>query len=338
MSKLDSGSGELPTNSCSLYDDRIYAIVAAVSAASGFISLLASCFIIFIIILFKKWGFFSQRLVFYLALAGTLQSLSVMVQRVDYENQTSTPYKNFCVFAGFFSQVAGWMLLNSIVSITFFLLLKVFSCSPEKIEPLFILFIFIFPLTFNWVPFIDLTYGKAGAWCWIRSEDENCNPTVFGMRLQLGLWYIPLYVSMLMLIVMYTIILVKLYHKKRQWTGKFEPQVQQTKEKMKNEIIPLLAYPLIFFICEIPATINRIYGLFTSEPQPVLWFLTGIIFPLEGGIIALAFSLDPETRRRLTVANFRAAFRELCFCKGKKVKEYPAKDGIEASITVKRTL
>lgn len=323
-----SGSGEFPTNytkpCINPFDDSIYAIVAAVAAASGLISMLASCFIIFIIILFKKWKFFSQRLILYLAITAALLSLAMVLQRVDYNNQRSKNYENFCIFAGFLSQVTGWMVLDAVICIQIFLLLAVFTDKqPERFEAIFVLLIFVFPLTFNWIPLIHSTYGKAGAWCWIRSKnDKTCEAIRFGGVLQLVLWYIPLYVTMVVLVVLYVAVLVKLHSMKRKWTGDFNPHSVKKSKQMTREILPLIIYPLIFFVLNIPPFINRIHGVANpNDPEPALWFIAALLFPLQGGAIALCFSLDPETRKRLKVANFRAAFSE--FCQSKKVKEYP---------------
>lgn len=326
MSKLDSEDLLEPSNAsnCSNpFDDSIYAWVAGVAAVSGLISLLACCFIIFIIVLFKKWKFFSQRLILYLAITAALLSLAMVLQRVDYANQDSAHYNNFCVFAGFLSQISGWMVLDAVICIQIFLLLTVFTeQQPEKYEQAFLVLIFLFPITFNWIPFIHLTYGRAGAWCWIRSKDDDtCELFRFGQVLQLVLWYIPLYILMFLLIILYAVVLIKLRSMKKKWTGDFDPRTMKKRKQMAREAIPLIIYPLIFFVLNIPPFINRIHGAANpNDPEPALWFISAIMFPLQGGAIALGFSLDPETRKRLNVNNFRAAFGEFC---GSKVKEYP---------------
>ena len=340
-----SGSGELFTNftgpNCPPFDKKIYAIIAAVTAASGFTSLLANWFIIFIIILFKKWKFLSQRLILYLAIAASMVSVTTIIERVDYDNQIGPFYSNFCVFSGFFGQVSSWMLLNAIVSIMIFLSLKIFSSKkPENFEVLLLLLIFISPLAFNWIPFIQSAYGKAGAWCWIRTQKhpqdkDACGPFMFGQILQLALWYVPLYAIIFVSIVVYVIILLKVYRAKKRWREKFDFEAERTREQMKKEVYLLIAYPLIFFIFNIIPLINRIDSLTNSEPNPTLWFITGIVYPLRGSAIAIAFTLDPETRKRLTVANFRAAFRE--FCRSKTISEYPVQH-LEYSTELKEEL
>ena len=311
------------TNCSNPFNDPIYAKVAAVAAASGSISFLASCFVIFIIVLFKKWRFFTQRLILYLAISAALESLAFILQRTDYDNVETTHYNNFCIFAGFLSQVTAWMVLNSVISIMASLLLTAFTSKRAgRFEIVYTLLIFVFPLMINWIPFINTSYGRAGAWCWIRSKDDGtCQKLHFGQVLQLVLWYIPLYVIMFILIILYVIVLVKLHRTKRRWTGTFDQQGKKTQELMAQEMLSLIAYPLVFFLLNITPFINRIHNLADPQnPNIVLWFISAVLFPLQGGVIAIAFCLDPETRKRLNLPNFKAAF--MTFGKNKVVKEY----------------
>ena len=145
--------------------------------------------------------------------------------------------------------------------------------------------------------------------------------------MQLALWYVPLYVIIFVLIVLYVIILVKVHHTKKKWRGEFDFEAERIREQMRKEIYHLMGYPLIFFIFNIIPFISRIYGLFNSTPSPTLLFIIEIVYPLAGSAIAISFTLDPETRKRLTVANFRAAFRE--FCRSKEIAEYPVEYSME---------
>ena len=313
---LSAGSGVVLTNCTASFDDRIFTILAAFTAAAGFVSLLANCFVIFLIILFKKWRFPTQRLILYMAITAALLSLAAVLLRVDYENQTGVAYRNFCIFSGFLSQLTGWMFLNAVICIMTSLLVTAFSNKSltTRLEITFVFVIFVLPFLFNWIPFIQSAYGKAGPWCWIRSVDEDtCTDFAFGTAMQLALWYVPLYVIMIVLIVLYVIVLVKVHRTKQAWTGKFDPQEKDAQKRMRQEVLQLLAYPLIFFLLNILPFINRIYGVINPDnPEPVLWFLSAATFPLQGGAIAIAFSLDPETRKRLTPANMKAAFSALC--------------------------
>ena len=82
-------------------EERVFIIVAGLNVVLGFISLLASCLVIALVVLFKKWQFFTQRLVLYLAISVGLESIAVIIAKIDYNGETSEFYLRFCQFSGF---------------------------------------------------------------------------------------------------------------------------------------------------------------------------------------------------------------------------------------------
>ena len=325
MSVPSVSSDSPPENgSCSPYDTELYVAVASVSAASNFISLLANCLVLFLTILFKRWSFFNQRLVLYLSLATIGANIASIFGRVGYENQTGAAYNNFCIFSGFVLQVTMWMVLNAYICITASLLLKVlFVINLEKYDVAVFLVIFASPVAINWIPFIRLAYGRSGAWCWIRAtEESSCKDFLFGSVLQLVLWYIPLYVILGILIIIYSVVVTKFCLFRRNWL-ELDPQADdiQRQQALKYSI-SLLAYPVIYFVTNIFPLINRVYNLVhPDKPSPALWFLTSILFPLQGVGIAVAFLLDRNVRKRLNATNFKAACAE--WFKKPQIKDYP---------------
>lgn len=322
LDDFDLESTAPPTNtSCSPYDSQSYAVVAAVSAGLAFLSTLLILGVIGIIVLFKKWQYFGQRLILYVSITAILVNLGIMVHRVDYNNQKSEFYTRFCVFGGYVDQSSNWMLLIAIGAIiAHSSLIIFFDKSTEKYEAVYIVAIFVFPLLFSWIPFVNDSYGRAGAWCWIRSEDRGtCAPYNFGSWLQFSLWFIPLYVIMLVLIILYVVILVKLFHTDKKQTK------NQADVIRKKDLLPLIAYPLIYFLLNIFPFINRAYNFKSNEPNLVLWYFAALANPSTGAWIALAFTLDPGTRKRLTYAQLQAAVRDMCGGE-KPVKEYDIED------------
>ena len=308
------------TNCTSPYTSRDYAIVAGISAVTAFISLLASCFVVSLIVLFKKWKFFAQRLVLYLAISVILESIATIIHRVDYENQTSAFYVHFCKISGYIEQNTSWMQLMAVISITVY----VFVCAMfkkrtdrHKDEVLYLFFIFIFPLLFNWIPFIFDVFGRAGAWCWIVSENiYTCEKSLAGQILQFVLWYVPLYIVLVALIFLYVAILIKIYIHKLE-----ENRIHRL---LKKEMRSLLWYPIIYLVFNIAPLANRIHGLAVpNNPSLALWILAGLFYPLQGGAIALVFTLHPDIRKRLKPVLIKSAFKQLCQKKKKVVSEYP---------------
>ena len=326
MANETDNSTAAASTSCSPYDHPDYARVALTSSVSAILSLAASFFVIFIIILFKKWNFVSQRLILYLAIASLMTSFSTVLHRIDYDNQTSSIYVRFCTFGGFFEQVTSWMLLNSIVVITVYLFaLAVFAKDTKKLEPLYGLMIFLFPILLGLFPFIKSSYGLSGAWCWIRIEDRRtCEHFLLGEYFIFALWFVPLYITLGVLVVMYVIILVKLIWKNysmKKWHREVTAETQHLLGVNRRTSMSLIAYPLLYFFLGIFPLMNRIQnGIDPEHPVLALWYMAALAFPLTGGLIGIAYALDVETRQRLTWVQIRAAFRQW---KEKDSVEYP---------------
>ncbi len=277
--------------------------MAVLNAAVAVFALLACFFAIFIVILYKKWKFFSQRLIFYLIIAALLANISTIIHGIEYNI-------GFCAFTGFTGQVTAWMSFNSITAVTIYIfLLAVFNKYTEKYELLYCIYIFFVPLTFSWIPFINNSYGEAGVWCWIRNLNRDCTPFIFGRTLQLVLFYIPIFTILFVLFALYLIIICKLQRNLKQWRGTYDHEKETTNRKQRLETLYLMIYPMIYFILYLPLVINRIYSWISDEPLIVFWYLSAIAYPLQGGIVVLAFTLDSHTRRRLNWAHIKAAFR-----------------------------
>ena len=90
---------------------------------SGSVSSMACLSAIFIIILFKKWQTFGQRLILYLMISTTLLSLVTVLRLAFSNNVVNTAYRGFCAFTGFASQVEIWMIINTTTAITIYIFL-----------------------------------------------------------------------------------------------------------------------------------------------------------------------------------------------------------------------
>ena len=312
---------------CSPYTSDSYIAVTILSSCTGAISAIASLLVISGIFVTKKHLFFIQRLIFYLSTAVLLNSLSVVLrlQRVAALGGRSVEHLHpLCVLTAFIDQTTSWSTLIAICCITSSLLVNVVLLrSVETLEKVYIALIFGVPLLFNWIPFINESYGEAGAWCWIRNKDEDCQN--FGNSLRFILWYIPLYVVLVILIAVYIVILYRVRKLQQHWDGKFDPSSKHMRDKMRKEFRPLIWYPLIYLILGVFPTINRIHGAFISEPSLTLWILHALFSPLRGGFIALAYALDGQTVRRL-LSDHSVVCTVLRWGPGttRHIKEYPS--------------
>ena len=305
---------------CSVFDSSDYVTVAVISSSSALLSAMCCTAVIGLIFLLKKHSFFIQRLVLYLSLAALVNSLSIVLRLYRLGDQQQSEIEGLCIAAAFIDQTSMWSLFMAFTAITFTLLMSIiFHKSTVRLEGLYIVLIVFFPLSFNWIPFIDNTYGRAGAWCWIRNQnyEDNCTEHKFGTVLQLALWYIPGYVLLGILLMVYLVIVFSVVRQKFSQSKKDDAETR----KLHEEVWPLLFQPIGVFILNIFPLTNKIYStLISDDPIYTLWILHAIFSPLQGGYIALVYILDRATLRRLTYNNFRAFFRS----SGDVVREYPA--------------
>ena len=304
---------------CFPYRAREYQAVTIVSSSVACVSALTCLLVIAGILYFKKYMFFTQRLILYLGIAALLNATAEILRLHSvFFNADFGWQKRVCMFSGFFEQVTTWWQLLAVAGITLSVFLKVVCGKrPEKFQVLFPAMIFLFPLTFNWIPFIHSTYGRAGAWCWIRDVSSDCSRSTLGQYLRFVLWYIPLYVILFFLLVGYFIILYKIRSLSRKWHGRYDPDAEEERDKMRREVWPLLWYPAFYLMLNIFPLVNRVQGAISTQPVVALWFLQAISSPLQGGFVSLAFALDSETVRRLKCTRFLSTCR-----KAPTVREY----------------
>lgn len=320
-------------NICSEFETERYVIVALVSAGTATLSMLACLGVIILIFALKKYLFFIQRLILYLCISALLNSAAIALrfqEAADLSGHTeSNGLRILCIFTAFVDQTTAWSETIAFCCITINLLLTaVFKKDTEKLEAVYIFMIFIFPFTFNWIPFIQGAYGEAGAWCWIRALDDDCNPTQFGIYLRLILWYVPNYIIILAVILVYVFIVIWVTRQKKRWAGKYDPETERQKSNLQKEVWPLMFYPLGFLLLNIFPLINRIHDSIVEDtPIYELWLLHAIFSPLQGGYIALVYTLDRDTLKRLRISRVKAAI----FHNETKVTEYPARRGISDS-------
>ena len=314
-------------SNCTMYFDQPqFTNVAIVNLFIGIVSFISSVLVIIFIVLSKKWKFFSERLILYLTITAMLFSIANIINRVDINNREKSSFLNgWCAFSGAATQITSWMAFFAISSITFYLFFgSALNRNTEKYEWAYLVLIFVVPLIFNWIPFIDMLYGRSGVWCWIRSFDyASCKVLVFGMWLQFSLLYIPRYILLVVLFTLYIIIIVKICRRRRSEQGN-DPNSSQLTKLMLSEVVTLLAYPSVYFILSLPLLLNQVYKSFEpSKPKLLLWYFSGIALPLHGFFTAVIFTSVTACRQRVTWTKLRARARQ-----DSMVQEYPVKPNV----------
>lgn len=296
------------------------------------LSLLSALFILCmlgIIILFKKYVFFTQRLILYLAISALSFSLFTFMDLDPTSAYTEESALVYCTIIGFFEQITLWWIVLATTVIMVVVFIKVvFKRNTEKLELLYAFIIFGLPFVFNWIPFIKMTYGPVGGYlCWIRHSNINdCTKDSFGFWLSLALYYLPINVIMVTVSILLIIAFVFAKRQQKVWQGKYSHENKRLQKQVELEIRPLIAYPLIFMITNLVSLLALIFGLISTGNLNTVYYviivIATIVFRFQGILITLAFTLDPETRRTLKWHNIKVAFQQ-CFHKGEEPKEYP---------------
>lgn len=303
------------------------AIITWTILSLGIVSLICCIFIIFVMVLFCKYRTTTQRLILYLTITIALVSISNILHGTRRGSLEDNHI--YCILTGFLDQVSEWMEVMAICCLTFDLVVKVvfLKFNTYKYEWAYIGLIFIFPFTFNWIPFIRSAYGEVGAICWIREykKRETCEKDDFSIALQFVLYWIPIYIILTLIFIAYTVAIIKARRRLREYSGRYDPGEQTTRELLVRELRLYQFYPILLASILLIAFISRVVETIRDDNSFFGLQLARIIFTsIQGPVIAMVFLFEYDTRHQLCHYNsIKAAFFDwCCYCKQRKVKEY----------------
>ena len=313
------------STNCSEYPVRDqFTPIAILRATVGTFSALCCVLVISLIIFFKKYKFFTQRLILYLALAALIHSLSYPLARVNY--YTPRPlFDAYCYFAGFFNLYSSWIEVLSLSCLTFNVFLNaVLDKWPQNVEYVYIAFTYLTPLLWTWIPFIDRTFANGDAWCDIRTSNEDCSGHEFGAIVRFILWYIPLFLLSIVLSIASLVAACKIWQRSKYLAVTFHSAANvEHMQSLQKEVKPLIWYPIIYLLLNIFSFVNRIDIAANPEDSHLAtWYLHIFTSPLRGAFIAVIYALDPETRKRLRWKEMKAASKKLMPGDNNVAKEY----------------
>ena len=299
------------TSCQSLFTEDELEILGISQACSSIVSLLACLLVFFVIGIFKKYTFQTQKLILYMTIAIFLLSIGYIVRGFGYQYVREGA---FCTGIAFYTQYNGGCILISIMCITIemFMHSGLFQKHNLNFDKFYIPAIFLLPLLVDWIPFINKAYGPTTNWCWIRNLDpETCETFVFGLVLQYALWYVPVFVGIVIGSVLYVAAYISISRQAKNYTGIADPTHQTERRQFLLDIKQYRWYPLVFLSCNgIPFAARIITDINSkSEYTIILWVFAGMIQGLQGCILALIFTLDPITRKRLKLRYITGAIK-----------------------------
>ena len=220
----------------------------------------------------KLYKHFTYRLATYQVLSSMMFSVGIILQLIFTKYKKGTFARYMCEFVGFSIEYFMWVkLLFTICLILHFFFLAVFLKNLMKLELLYVFVSILTPIFFVWIPFIHHSYGMAGAWCWIRDWKDDCARKDYreGIIEQFLLWYGPLFLSLtvsIMVVVFILFVLVRRAYSTSKISTEAGPLLYTTVQskirhnrKALKQLLPLLAYPVIFYMLALLPLVNRIY-------------------------------------------------------------------------------
>lgn len=296
-----------PTSDC-LWPDQPSrcAVILVLQYTSATISLVCLLFVIVTILLFKLYKLFVQRLILFLCLSAAVKSGLYFIV-IDHIGNSG------CIAQAFFTQLFSWTELLWVCAITANIVMVVHGYRPERYERKIHLFVWLVSLFWALVPIFGHYYGRAGSWCWVQRQYT---------AVRFGVWYIPFMVILASMIGAYMYLLCFAMGRGFNEISGTDFEMEQIRSQRKKEVIPLLLYPIIYLILNLPLLIYRVEDAAYPDDKPVyaLLLLSIIVSPLTGAFNAIAFAVMEDTlRESCTLVSIKAALLACCFGESARV-------------------
>ena len=270
--------------------ERNKLLVAA--AASGTSSLLLCTLAISILIALRLYKHLVYRLAMYQVLAALFRGFSICLFFMLYGYRNSLYYRVSCKFTAFFMQHCVWveLIFTSWLTLHLFCYI-IFFKNLKRFEWLYLSSSVLVPLLFDWIPFIHNSYGVSGAWCYIRSWEDNCATVKYieGIAEQFALFYGPasvfLTLNTIAVVIMFAVSLRRVCKNSEAENEPLNDKNQYF--KVMKQLLPLLAYPIIYFVLFIFPFVDRTYMAVSNRTSYSLAVVHGVSYSSTGVFIAL---------------------------------------------------
>ena len=250
----------------------------------------------------------AARLALYLCIASLFNGIITAIQIVPVSGRLTCDHvvaNNFCAAASFLIQYSVWTILLLMVWIYVEIIMAVLTDNEENehsrccihyikyrdskyYDGCVLATTLLVPNIFCIIPLTKpKVYGLAGAWCWIKARDDECQEVVAGVVEQFVLWYAWVMVFVVVFVVTVIFVWRKIY-KTKQYA---RDDHQSHYRRYLKDIRPLIIYPIVFSVIYGLGFANRIiYGIH-EETILWLWIPHGIADALVSLMIPLFFLL-----------------------------------------------
>ena len=180
----------------SLTENQI-AQLALIRIASGSVSLFTCCLAILLVVIRQAFRTTLQRLLLYITASFTAHLVVGIFGVDDHSHSYYSVNENSCAVIGFLSQYTMHVVSSFSFGAVLYLHYHIRQSSSHhhrqtqttryktRLEIFFVLFSILFPLTYDWIPFIHNAYGAGPRepTCWIRIMNYRCS------RIDKSFWY-----------------------------------------------------------------------------------------------------------------------------------------------------
>ena len=294
-------------------------VMFSVREIAAILSLVSCCFVVFIIWVFKRYIFDTQRLILYLSLSALFSSLMYAVTEIFRFFSSSN---DGCAAFIFFLTFSIWSVIIWNLSITFKLFLNIvlWKTSPKWFEKMFIATALVIPILFASLTILpqfiqDITFQcQWNSWNATRHFNIRAAQAFYG-----SIWVAPSTIAFITVIIAYLIIfliMVKI-RVKRQDLEISKVLVQDIKSLIMYPVVILAAYciPLLLALINLSETNIELRYLY------FLIVVAAFTRPLVGFLISIVYISKKDNRKQLSWKHIKLGF--LSHLKRTKIKEYP---------------
>ena len=244
-------------------DQKNYILIAW--GGTGMLSLIMCLIAVSLVFCMRLYKNFTYRLAMYQVLSSLCLSAVEASYLTLLNYNGGIYYQIACKTTAFLVEYFLWIKLLFTICLIFHLFcLAVCLKNFRRLEIGYVLFSILFPLLYTWIPFIHNSFGVAPAWCWIKSWKGDCATQKYieGIIEQFVLWYGPLFISLTLSVVAVLIIVIVLAQRVCAQKNEYliENHERNQNKKAIKELLPLLAYPVIFYLLALFPLINRVYS------------------------------------------------------------------------------
>ena len=241
---------------------------------------------------------FHRKLVYRLAAYQVLTSLVFAVSNtlnlaaVDYHGKYYTlagesATLKVCQFVAFMRMCSAWMKLLAVVLVTVHLYCYVVRYNNwKRCEGVYVIVTVLVPTAISVIPFATGSYGPDGQWCWIARTYKHAEVE------KLTLWFGPavFFLSVVTSMVVYMAV-VQYRRAYLEETDDVYVTVRQAHKQVFKQMLPLLAYPVLFFIFLLPSLVSQMYSQEESWQDLVNAFFSAALSISAGVTLILHISI-----------------------------------------------